>query len=102
MSPEFTNASWFKSSASSVTGCVEVAHLPNGLVALRDSKDVSKAPHVFNRREWTAFLAGVRNGEFDLPVRYRADLWRSARERTSGAFRTRGGVVTGVALLLAR
>ena len=57
MTPEFTNASWFKSSASSVTGCVEVAHLPNGLVALRDSKDVSKAPHVFNRREWTAFLA---------------------------------------------
>ena len=40
----------------------------NGLVALRDSKDVSKAPHVFNRREWIAFLAGVRNGEFDLPV----------------------------------
>ena len=35
---------------------------------LRDSKDVSKAPHVFNRREWRAFLAGVRNGEFDLPV----------------------------------
>ena len=28
-----------------------------------------KAPHVFNRREWTAFLIGVRNGEFDLPVR---------------------------------
>jgi hypothetical protein len=23
---------------------------------------------VFNRREWVAFLAGVRNGEFDLPV----------------------------------
>jgi hypothetical protein len=47
---------------------VEIAHLPNGLVALRDSKDVSKAPHVFNSREWTAFLTGVRNGEFDLPV----------------------------------
>ena len=43
MTPDFTNARWFKSSASSVTGCVEVAHLPNGLVALRDSKDVSKA-----------------------------------------------------------
>ena len=68
MTPDFSNASWFKSSASSVTGCVEVAHLPNGLVALRDSKDVSRAPLVFNRREWTAFLAGVRNGEFDMPV----------------------------------
>ncbi len=50
--PDFTNARWFKSSASSVTGCVEVAHLPSGLVAVRDSKDISKAPHVFNRREW--------------------------------------------------
>jgi Domain of unknown function (DUF397) len=59
----------FKSSASSVTGCVEVAYLPEGLVALRDSKDISKVPHVFNRREWSAFLAGVRNGEFDLPSR---------------------------------
>jgi hypothetical protein len=69
MTPDFSNARWFKSSASSVSGCVEVAHLPHGLVAVRDSKDISKAPHVFNRREWVAFLAGVRNGEFDLPSR---------------------------------
>jgi hypothetical protein len=69
MATDYTNARWFKSSASSVTGCVEVAHLPNGLVALRDSKDVSKVPHVFNRHEWAAFLAGVRKGEFDLPAR---------------------------------
>jgi Domain of unknown function (DUF397) len=68
MTPEFTGAHWFKSSASSVTGCVEIAHLPGGLVGLRDSKDISKAPHVFNRREWHAFLTGVRNGEFDLPA----------------------------------
>jgi hypothetical protein len=65
---DFTRARWFKSSASSVNGCVEVAHLPEGYVALRDSKDTSKQPHVFNRREWTAFLWGVRNGEFDLPA----------------------------------
>jgi hypothetical protein len=68
MTPDFTGARWFKSSASSVTGCVEVAQLPDGLVALRDSKDVSKPPHVFNQREWKAFLAGVRNGEFDQPA----------------------------------
>ncbi|HEY5987305.1 MAG TPA: DUF397 domain-containing protein, partial [Streptosporangiaceae bacterium] len=39
MTPEASNIDWFKSSASSVTGCVEVAHLPGGLVGLRDSKD---------------------------------------------------------------
>jgi hypothetical protein len=67
MTPEASNISWFKSSASSVTGCVEVAHLPGGLVGLRDSKDRDKQPHVFNRHEWAAFITGVRNGEFDLP-----------------------------------
>jgi len=45
-----------------------VAHLPGGYVALRDSKDVTKAPHVFGQAEWGAFLTGVRNGEFDLPA----------------------------------
>lgn len=69
MTPNFDEARWFKSSTSSVTGCVEVAHLPGGLVALRDSKDVSKAPHVFDQQEWTAFLQGVQNGEFDVPPR---------------------------------
>jgi Domain of unknown function (DUF397) len=67
MTPEIGNITWFKSSASSVTGCVEVAHLPGGLVGLRDSKDRSKQPHVFDRHEWDAFLTGVKNGEFDLP-----------------------------------
>ena len=37
-------------------------------MALRDSKDISKAAHVFDREEWAAFIAGAKNGEFDLPV----------------------------------
>ena len=56
---------WFKSSASSAAGCVEIAHLPEGGVAVRDSKDRSKTPHVFNRHEWECFLIGAKNGEFD-------------------------------------
>jgi hypothetical protein len=35
-------------------------------VSLRDSKDISRPTHTFTPQEWTAFLAGVRNGEFDL------------------------------------
>ena len=54
-----------KSSFCSDGGCVEVAHLPSGDIALRDAKDPSLPAHVFNRAEWTAFVAGVRNGEFD-------------------------------------
>lgn len=46
-------------------GCVAVAALPDGSVALRDSKDEALSPHVFTPEEWDAFVAGVRNGEFD-------------------------------------
>jgi hypothetical protein len=62
------NLHWFTSSASASGACVEVAHLPGGGVAVRDSKDRDKAPHVYTRREWEAFLVGAKNGEFDLPV----------------------------------
>jgi hypothetical protein len=63
-----SNLRWFKSSASASGACVEVAHLPGGGVAVRDSKDRSKAPHVYTRREWEAFVIGVKNGEFDMPL----------------------------------
>jgi hypothetical protein len=66
MNPTITNARWIRSRACSAAGCVEVAHLPGGMVAVRDSKDVTKAPHVFDSEEWSAFVTGVRNGEFDL------------------------------------
>jgi hypothetical protein len=59
---------WFKSSASSAQGCVEVAHLPQGGVAVRDTKDRTKAAHRYTGDEWQAFLAGAKNGEFDLPA----------------------------------
>jgi hypothetical protein len=47
---------------------VEVAHLADGSVAVRDSKNVRKAAHVFDREEWSAFVTGVKNGEFDVAV----------------------------------
>jgi Domain of unknown function (DUF397) len=59
---------WFKSSFSAAGNCVEVAHLPGGGVAVRDSKDRAQAAHVYSRSEWEAFLANAKNGEFDLPV----------------------------------
>ncbi len=47
-------------------GCVEVQLLKEGNIALRDSKNTTKESHEFTPNEWIAFLAGVRNGEFDL------------------------------------
>ena len=67
METDLTGLRWYKSSASSTGGCVEVAHLPDGGMAVRDTKDRSKTPHVFNRHEWECFLTGVKQGEFDPP-----------------------------------
>ena len=68
--PALSRARWFKATASGTSsgGCVETAFLPDGHVALRDSKDTSKAPHVFTPHEWGCFLDGVKKGEFDLPA----------------------------------
>jgi hypothetical protein len=57
---------WRKSSASNPSGnCVEAAALPDGSVALRNSRQPDGAALVYTRAEIAAFLAGVRNGEFD-------------------------------------
>jgi hypothetical protein len=66
MDPDLTKLRWFKSSASAAGNCVEVAHLPDGGVAVRDSKDRTMTPHIYTRSEWEAFLVGAKNGEFDL------------------------------------
>jgi len=68
MSQDLSGMRWVRSRACSSDGCVEVAHLADGSVAIRDSKDVRKAAHVFDREEWSAFITGVKNGEFDLTV----------------------------------
>jgi hypothetical protein len=68
MEPNEGDLHWFKSSFSAVGNCVEVAHLPGGGVAVRDTKNRAKDAHVYTGPEWAAFLAGVKNGEFDLPA----------------------------------
>lgn len=46
-------------------GCVEVADAPNGGRWLRDTKDRAKPAHYYTAHEWNAFIAGVKDGEFD-------------------------------------
>lgn len=46
--------------------CVEAGLLPTGEVAVRDTKDRSKEPHVYSPEEWDAFVRGVKAGQFDL------------------------------------
>ena len=66
MSNGWDDAHWFKAGVSGDVGCVEVA-FHDGKVGVRDTKDRSKAPHVYTEHEWECFLAGAKRGEFDLP-----------------------------------
>jgi hypothetical protein len=55
-----------KSSYSNGQGdCVEVAVTRDGGRAVRDSKNPTGGLHFFNPSEWAAFVAGVKDGEFD-------------------------------------
>jgi hypothetical protein len=59
-------ARWRKSRASNPSGCcVEVAALPDGAIAVRNSRDPAGPALVYTRAEVAAFLTGVKNGEFD-------------------------------------
>ena len=53
---------WRKSSRCETGACVEVARI-DGMVAIRNSEDAALL--IFSPDEWTAFVAGVRDGEFD-------------------------------------
>ncbi|WP_406215409.1 DUF397 domain-containing protein [Streptomyces canus] len=61
---DLTEAIWRKASASGAEhDCVEVAELPNGARAVRDSKTPIREPLRFTASEWTAFREGVIAGE---------------------------------------
>jgi hypothetical protein len=58
-----------KSTFSANGSCIEVGSGTDGacgMIHVRDSKDPEGPVLSFTPSEWTAFVAGVRNGEFDL------------------------------------
>ena len=69
MEIKFLDEDFKKSSFSSMSRpgpgrCVAVAQ-KDGVIAVRDTKDASKTTLCFTKEEWEAFIAGVKQGEFD-------------------------------------
>jgi Domain of unknown function (DUF397) len=59
---------WLKAQASGASGCVELASAVDK-IAMRDSKDPDGPVLVYTPTEFSAFLEGARNGEFNHLVR---------------------------------
>ncbi|MBW8803405.1 MAG: DUF397 domain-containing protein [Catenulispora sp. 13_1_20CM_3_70_7] len=69
MSSDFTTARWTKASASSGNGaCVEIASIRPDEIYVRNSRDPEGPVLRFTKQEWVAFVAGVKEGEFDAIV----------------------------------
>jgi hypothetical protein len=55
---------WQKSSYCGTNACVEVAQTSDAIL-VRDSKNPLAMPLAFTTDEWTAFVKGVKAGEFN-------------------------------------
>ncbi|MFE3500923.1 DUF397 domain-containing protein [Kitasatospora sp. NPDC059160] len=64
---DLSHAVWRKSRFSGNQGnCIEVADGFAGVMPVRDSKDPEGPSLVFSAGAWSAFVAGVKAGEFPV------------------------------------
>lgn len=63
---QFAVQEFVKSSACGWAGsCVGVA-MKNGVIAVTNTTDPKRKTVFFTSEEWAAFIAGAKNGEFDV------------------------------------
>jgi hypothetical protein len=63
-------ARWQKSRYSQgASSCVEMAELPSGEVALRNSRDPEGPTLIYTRAEIEALIRGAKDGDFDHLIR---------------------------------
>ncbi|MFC6085991.1 DUF397 domain-containing protein [Sphaerisporangium aureirubrum] len=68
LNAELKSAPWRKATKSGSNGgdCLEIAPLPEGRVALRDTEAPHQPPFVVTATVWDAFVDGAKKGEFDF------------------------------------
>jgi hypothetical protein len=63
---ELGGVAWQKSHHSNPTGsCVEMAQLPEGEIAVRNSRYPNGPALIYTKAEISALILGVKDGEFD-------------------------------------
>ena len=63
---ELRNVTWRKSRHSNSQGtCVELAGLPGGEIAVRNSRHPDSPALIYTPAEMDAFIRGAKDGEFD-------------------------------------
>ncbi|MCZ7416199.1 MULTISPECIES: DUF397 domain-containing protein [unclassified Streptomyces] len=62
---DISGVEWLSAPDSPADERVEIAYLPGGGVAMRNSKDPDTVLR-YTAAEWKAFVLGARDGEFDL------------------------------------
>jgi Domain of unknown function (DUF397) len=63
---DLRDVTWRKSRHSNSQGtCVELADLPDGAIALRNSRHPDSPALIYTRAEIDAFIRGAKDGEFD-------------------------------------
>ncbi|MGX1761961.1 DUF397 domain-containing protein [Streptomyces lydicus] len=68
-SDQIEGVTWTKSRRSApANNCVEVAALPDGGFAVRNSRHPQGPALVYTREELAAFIGGAKDGEFDAMV----------------------------------
>ena len=61
-----SGVTWQKSRRSNPSGnCVELAPLPGGGIAMRNSRDPNGPALIYTPAEIEAFILGARDGDFD-------------------------------------
>lgn len=62
---DISDVTWHSAPDSTTEERVEIAYLPNGAVAMRNSADPGTVLR-YTEAEWRAFVLGARDGEFDV------------------------------------